>query len=134
MKGYKVFKVNNNGGLLSCIVKGKARVKYAKGKRSKAPLWLRQYNKHLTFFPFLEQALMFKRDYLDLQSAQVWKVRAHKIIEESKLPRKSEISSLVNGIIQLGSGRWPPGTTMAMTIIPEEKVDKNEIRRVSRSL
>lgn len=134
MKGYKIFKTNNAGELLSCIVKGKARVMYAKGKRSRAPSWLRQHNKHLTFFPTLEYALMFKRSNTLLRNFQVWKVRAHKIIKNLELPSKSEISPLAQGFIESGGGKWPVGTAMAITIIPEEKVDKNEIRRVFRTL
>jgi len=130
MKGYKVFKTNNNGELLSCFVAGKARVKYAKEKRSKAPAWLRQYNKHLTFFLTLQQALRFKAGYLELQSTQIWRVRAHDIIFGGFLPSKSNISSLGKGVVQETSGRWPLGTKMARTIIPEEKIDRNEIRRL----
>jgi hypothetical protein len=114
-------------------VKGKARVNYRKGKRSKAPAWLRKLGYHLTFFEFLEDAIRFKRVHDSLQNSQIWKVRGQKV--DGTLP-KLELGLLGRGGIakvMLGGG-WPSGTSTAEVVIPVEKVDRNTLRREVRRL
>ena len=125
MEGYKVFKSNNKGEMMSCIVEGKARVNYRKGKRNKAPSWLRRINYHLTFFKSLEDAIGFKRCG-SLRSAQIWKVRAQSI---SNVMEKLTVEDLERGIVYRIGIDWPTGTSMAEIIIPVEKVDSNTLER-----
>jgi len=129
MKGYKVFKWNNKGEILSCVVQGKARVNYRKGKKSKAPAWLRKINCHLTFFEFLIDAVIFKTPLL--QNTQVWKVRVQK---KRLISPKLNIENLGKGIVNRDDGTWPRGTSMAEIVIPVEKVDRNTLRRERRKL
>ena len=135
MEGFKVFRTNNRGELMSCIVKGKAKVYYKKGKKNRPPKWLRNVGCRITFFETLNDAIYWKDTLkgFGTKTCQIWGVKTQEyVLRNSNLPRKLQIDSLKEGRIKfedISKRFWPEGTLMAEVLIPTEKVGRNELRR-----
>jgi len=113
MKGYKVVKVGPKGGLKSCIVEGKALVRYRRNRFNTAPKWLVKMGNYLTFFTSLRSAKIFK---LYTEDEQIWSVQVLDVFKPSS-EQKFGYNDLKYGkIIFKSSGTWPKGTKMAKKV------------------
>ena len=119
MKGYKVVKEGPRGGLTSCIVWGKAKVRYRKGRFNTAPKWLAEKGNHLTIFTNLRKAKEFKSPY-----QQIWSVLALDVFEPS-MKQKFQIIDLSEGEILTSSIGWPEGTKMAKRVYLIDRITSN---------
>jgi len=110
---YKMFRVSEEGDLVSLFMEGMALVKYKIGKWSQPRRWLLKKNYGLTAFKSLEELrnynVLFPRDYVIAEcEAEI----------SMPLQKRSYSTPLSLGMIDPIGTDWPDGTVMYKRIKP----------------
>ena len=137
MRVYKVLK-RDGEELYSCMVGGKARVKYEPCVWVSAPDWLAKEGYHLTAFKDFWVAEAYYEAIIAPPEVhhELWEAEAENVIK--RLPPKMRVGDVMSGlIVPWYKDGWPIGTVMAKQIKlvrPMRSTKPEEIKRIIDAL